>query len=230
MPELVLASASPRRHALLSRLVADFRVRTSAVEEVGSYRQPPFGLENLSLPEAFKIAAHDDPRLWAWRKAGEVVTENPSLTRDSTLVLGADTVVVSSQSVLNKPTGKADATRMLKLLRNSMHLVVTGYCLLKAGQEKPIALRATVSHVTMKPFTDEELAAYIETGESMDKAGAYALQGVGRALISRVEGCTANVVGLPICEVRDELQAQKAALLPYPVGGYCSRCPGRTPR
>ncbi len=140
------------------------------------------------------------------------------------MVLAADTVVVSAQGVLNKPVNAADAACMLRLLRGARHVVVTGYCVLSPGSSVPVAISATVSQVTMRTFTEAQLAAYVETGESLDKAGAYAVQGLGRSLVGKVEGCMANVIGLPICEVREALSENGADLLPYLEGGYCAYC------
>ena len=121
------------------------------------------------------------------------------------VVLGADTEVVLDGRYLGKPADIPDALRMLRALRGRTHEVVTGVALVEApgGREETAAV---VTRVTMTNATDEDLAAYVATGEPLDKAGAYAVQGRGSLLIDRIDGCYTNVVGLPVETTRRLLQ------------------------
>ncbi len=121
------------------------------------------------------------------------------------VVLGADTEVVLDGALLGKPADAADAMRMLRALRGRSHEVITGVALVEspAGREETAAV---ATRVTMTGVTDEEIAAYVATGEPLDKAGAYAVQGLGGRLVSSVDGCYTNVVGLPVETTRRLLQ------------------------
>ena len=114
-------------------------------------------------------------------------------------VVGADTVVVLDDGVLGKPRDAADAERMLQLLRGRTHEVVTGVAVVDSVHGRS-AGSFVVTTVQMHAASDAELSAYVATGEPLDKAGGYAIQGQGGALVSAVDGCYANVVGLPLCE------------------------------
>jgi septum formation protein len=176
---LVLASASPRRRELLVRLGLPFAVVPSdAPEEIAS---------GASLLDA--VAA------LAARKAATVAGR-----REVGLVVGADTVVVLDGLPLGKPADAGDAARMLRLLRGRTHDVVTGVAVVDAATGRT-ARSAVSSVVQMRSFSDAEIAAYVATGEPFDKAGGYAIQGAGGALVAAVDGCYLNVVGLPLCEL-----------------------------
>ena len=167
----------------------------------------------------------DDPRLWAWRKARDVATHLNG-AEDDTIILGADTVVLSRERPLGKPRDEEEAREMLLLLRATDHFVVTGYAILHSGEvESPIHINACLTRVWMRDFNAEELTGYVTSGEPFDKAGAYALQGLGGRLVERVEGCATNVIGLPLCEVRGELEELGVATLPLLSRGYCDFCP-----
>lgn len=181
MRMLVLASASPRRRQLLAQLGLRFRVRESAVDESslrGGFRDPAELTRILALAKAEAIV-----RL----EAGAVV-------------LGADTVVVLDGDILGKPRDPSEAAAMLGRLQGRTHRVVTGVALAEgANGRRETAAEETL--VTMRPLTRPEIEAYVASGEPMDKAGAYAIQGLGAALVTRVEGCFYNVVGLPLARV-----------------------------
>ncbi|HEV2055906.1 MAG TPA: Maf family protein [Methylomirabilota bacterium] len=176
-PALVLASASPRRQDLLAGLGIPFTVQPSRVAEV----HPPG-------PAAAAVAAV------ALDKARAVARE---WTGGPAVVLGADTEVVLDGRYLGKPRDAADAARMLRELSGRTHEVVTGLALVDApsGREETLAV---TTRVTMIDASAEEIAAYVATGEPLDKAGAYAIQGQGARLVARVDGCFTNVVGLPV--------------------------------
>jgi septum formation protein len=176
---LVLASASPRRRELLAQAGYSFEVHPTHIPE-----EP--------LP-------NEDPAAYVTRlareKAEAVFNElgDPQAT-----VLGADTTVALDNHILGKPESPADAARMLRLLSGRTHRVLTGVALVTATSTE-VAAESTA--VTFLALSDEEIEAYIATGEPMDKAGAYAIQGRAARWIPRIEGCYFNVVGLPIALV-----------------------------
>jgi len=121
------------------------------------------------------------------------------------VVLGADTEVVLAGRIMGKPADPPDAVRILKLLRARTHEVITGVALVDAGGRRE-QTAAVTTRVTMGNYTDAEIEAYVATGEPLDKAGAYAVQGVGAGLIAAVDGCLTNVVGLPLSTTRRLLE------------------------
>ena len=137
------------------------------------------------------------------------------------VVLGADTEVVLDGRYLGKPRDAADAARMLRRLSGRTHEVVTGLALVDAASGREETLAVT-TRVTMRDVSDEEISAYVATGEPLDKAGAYAVQGLGARLVARVDGCVTNVVGLPVETTRRLLErwgsssAAAALLRPWP--------------
>jgi septum formation protein len=187
---LILASASPRRRELLERLGLPFEVRPSGIEEPLAAGVPA---STLATTLARAKAADIADRL---RAAGEAA-----------LVLGADTLVVFDGQPLGKPTSQGDARAMLRALRGRSHEVVTAVVVRDAEPAGRELTEAVVSQVLMRDYTDDEIAAYVATGEPDDKAGAYAVQGRGRRLVSRVDGCYTNVVGLPLRTTARLLQA-----------------------
>jgi septum formation protein len=185
---LVLASASPRRKELLIQAGYDFKVVPANIPES---RRPDEG------------PTHFVTRL-AQEKAQSVFDQsNGDAPEDPLLVLGADTIVVTSDELLGKPHDAEDAARMLRMLSGSTHQVITGVCLI--SREKTQVAAETTS-VTMREIAPEEIAAYIATGEPMDKAGAYAIQGYAARWIPRIEGCYFNVVGLPLARVASMME------------------------
>jgi septum formation protein len=182
-PTLVLASASPRRAALLARLGTAAAIRPADVDET---------------PRAGEGAGELALRLAAAKAAASA-----ALGRGDEVVLGADTVVAIGGGSLGKPRDRRDAAVMLALLSGRTHEVVTGL----AVQRGELARQRLVStRVTFRPLTNAEIAWYVATGESDDKAGAYGLQGAAAALIERIEGSDTNVVGLPLTETVELLR------------------------
>jgi septum formation protein len=179
---LVLASASPRRQELLRNAGIAFEVQPADIQE----KQMP--------GEAAKTCAE---RL-AREKALAVANQRPN-----DCILGADTVVVIDGQLLGKPRDAADAMRVLRILSGRKHDVITGVCLVSNGETR-IASETTL--VTFSEITEKEIADYIATGEPMDKAGAYAIQGMASRWIPRIEGDYSNVVGLPVALVWRMLQ------------------------
>jgi septum formation protein len=187
---LVLASASPRRRELLAQAGFSFQVQPSAIPELQRPDESPIAF-------ALRLA----------REKAESVFQSlqPENQRDTHLVLGADTVVIAPDgSTLGKPADARDAARMLRLLSGATHQVVTGLCL-RTPQRIDVASELT--YVTMRTLSDQEITAYIATGEPTDKAGAYAIQGYAARWIPRVHGCYFNVVGLPIALATAMLEA-----------------------
>jgi septum formation protein len=133
------------------------------------------------------------------------VARDPSLAAGA-VVLAADTEVVLDGRLLGKPRDAADAIRMLRQLRGRQHEVITGLALVEAGGRAREQTEVVVSRVTMADYSDTEVEAYVATGEPFDKAGAYAIQGLGGRLVASVDGCYTNVVGLPVETTRRLLQ------------------------
>ena len=187
---IVLASASPRRKELLTQAGYTFDTLASGVPEV---RKPD------ESPIAFVV------RL-AREKAEDVASRLAPERAADAIVIGADTVVVCDDEVLGKPADAVDAHRMLRLLVGRTHQVITGVCVLKGDI---VETAAEVTYVTMHTVSNEEIAAYVASGEPMDKAGAYAIQGYAARWIPRVHGCYFNVVGLPLAVVTAMLDGVK---------------------
>lgn len=194
---LVLASASPRRSDLLSQAGFAFEVLpTEVCEDVRPGETPIPYVLRLAREKALAAAA--SPRFAALARAHA----GPAI------VLGADTTVVApSGQILGKPENDADAARILRLLFGATHQVITGVALYVPREKDAITeVAAEVTHVTMLTPTDEELEAYIATGEPRGKAGAYAIQGQAARWIPRIHGCYFNVVGLPVSLVASMIE------------------------
>jgi nucleoside triphosphate pyrophosphatase len=121
------------------------------------------------------------------------------------VVLGADTEVVLDGRLMGKPVDAADAARILMILRGRTHEVITGIAMIGAGTAAGEATAAITTRVRMRAYDDSEILAYVETGEPLDKAGAYAVQGLGGRLVAEVDGCLSNVIGLPLSTTRQLL-------------------------
>ncbi len=191
-PALILASASPRRRELLAQAGFNFEVIPTDIPEV---RKP-----------------NEDPIRFVTRLArekAEAVAATHAVTPD-TLVLGADTIVVVDEQVLGKPQDAADAGRMLRLLSGQTHQVITGLCLAR-GRERQRA--AEVTFVRFVTLSDQEIDDYVATGEPLDKAGAYAIQGRAGRWVPRIHGCYFNVVGLPLALVSSMIEAMQGSRL-----------------
>jgi septum formation protein len=187
---LILASASPRRQELLRNAGIPFAVQPADVNETPLAGESP----------------RDCAERLAREKAMAVFESNPQQC-----VLGADTIVVVDDTILGKPRDVEDAGRMLRLLSGRTHAVITGVCLVgekMAGGDLPVIIASETTQVTMSQISDDEIRDYIATGEPMDKAGAYAIQGVASRWIPRIEGDYSNVVGLPVALVYALLRAR----------------------
>jgi septum formation protein len=176
METLVLASASPRRAAILRQLGLEFEQVVSRITDERTDNADP----------------KDHVLLLSKRKAEDVVRRT-----SARWVLGADTIVVAKGCLMGKPRDANSAFRMLSTLRGSVHRVFTGLTLIDAESGRAVS-QYEETNVWMRRLSDEEIDAYIATGEALGKAGAYAIQGLGATLVERIEGCYYNVVGLPI--------------------------------
>jgi septum formation protein len=189
MRRLILASSSPRRRELLTQAGFTFEVHPAHIPE------DPLPNED---PIAYVVRLS--------RAKAEAVFEKISSQESAPphVVLGADTTVTLDNHILGKPADAADAARMLRLLSGRTHRVITGVALASAQRTE---VAAEVTGVRFLTLSDEEIAAYIATGEPMDKAGAYGIQGRAARWIPRIEGCYFNVVGLPLALVSVMLEA-----------------------
>lgn len=187
---IILGSASPRRRELLAQIGAEFEVRVSNKEEVYHSNVPEEIVKELALMKAENVAE-------------ELAEENPAGAVKSTVVIGADTIVVQDGKILGKPADEADAVRMLTGLQGRRHDVYTGVAVLDYDEngEKHVYNYPVGTAVYVNEMTEEEIRAYVETKDPLDKAGAYGIQGRFAAHIDRIEGDYYNVVGLPVSRV-----------------------------
>jgi len=172
---VILASASPRRRELLRRLIPRFEIVPSQIDERLEGPVGPDPVAEVALRKARAVAAG--------RRVG--------------IVLGADTVVVIDGQALGKPADPGRARAMLRLLRGRAHDVITGVALVAAGTDRTLTT-AVVSRVFMRDYPDAQIEAYVAAGEPFDKAGAYAVQGQGGALVGGWVGPYSNIIGLPL--------------------------------
>jgi septum formation protein len=208
-PALLLASASPRRRELLRYLGVPFRVTATDAEE----RETPTPRAVLAaLPPADGVPPRAHPALLAWRKANAAAPE-----ADGGVLLAADTIVVLDGEVLNKPVDADDACAMLRRLSGRTHMVYTGLCVL--ARTGPV-FEVVRSLVEIAPLDDATITGYVATGEPLDKAGAYGIQGLGGRLVRRVEGSYTNVVGLPLPATHRLLSAAGLPGLADPAAAY----------
>lgn len=188
MPTLILASASPRRAELLRQLNVEFQIMPGNAEEVAH--------EHLSPFEICQLNAH--------RKARVVAKKFPDV-----LVLGADTLVFLDGEIFGKPRNLAEAHAMLNRLQGRTHQVVTGVCLmqLRLHREK---IFAASTDVTFHPLNADQIRDYLLLIDPLDKAGAYAIQEHGEKIVAEIFGSYSNVIGLPVEQLRKELNSFQA--------------------
>ena len=187
---IILASASPRRSELLQRLGLDFVVRTEDHDETFNLSATPFDeVQRISQLKALSVA--------------------PYCNADD-IIIAADTIVVCDGLIMGKPRSEADAFSMLRRLSGRNHEVISGLCVMRGGQIETTAVTTTLR---MRHLSDEEIRAYIATGEPMDKAGAYAIQGLASMFIVGIDGDYYNVVGLPVCTLSTILRKLGVKLL-----------------
>lgn len=192
MKKIILASGSPRRKELLAQIGITFEIQKAEGEEVITSSVPTEAVKELSLQKAQEVAA---------KYEGDVV-------------IGADTVVAAGGQILGKPKDKEDAMRMLRMLQGKDHEVITGVAVLLKDQQKVINF-AEITKVHVFPMTEAQMEAYVESGEPMDKAGAYGIQGKFAAYVSGIEGDYNNVVGLPIGRLYQEVLGAGVDMITY---------------
>lgn len=190
MQKIVLASASPRRRELLTQIGVVFEIEPAKGEEQISSNIPVELVKELSMQKAKEVA--------------EKVKAD--------IFIGADTVVAADGKILGKPKDEEDAKRMIRLLEGRSHEVITGVTVLLPNLQKELCF-AEVTKVSVFPMTEEQIEAYVNSKESMDKAGAYAIQGKFAAYISGIEGDYNNVVGLPVGRLYQEILAAGVDIL-----------------
>ena len=191
MKRLILASTSPRRRDLLMQVGLNFEVVPSSVEE-----EHQDGLSPLEVA-----------RTLAREKASDVASR-----LSSGIVIGADTIVVLEGEILGKPKDPEDAFQILRKLSGRSHDVITALALIDIDSGKMIT-GEEITRVFFKEMIDQEISAYISTGEPMDKAGAYGIQGRGILFVRRIEGCYTNVVGLPMMKLTEMLSEMGVRIL-----------------
>lgn len=230
---IVLASASPRRRELLSQIGLTFTVYPSRGEEHAGAAAPDALVLELAAQKAAEVygrltagkdlrtdAGSGTPEEPEEAAAGDAASAGPEdaaagdgtpaepedLPAERLLVIGADTVVACGGRILGKPAGREDACRMLGELQGKSHFVYTGVTVIRSGRRAERFSFYERTRVDFYPMTPEEIAAYVGTGEPMDKAGAYGIQGRGAAFIKGIEGDYNNVVGLPVGRLYQEMR------------------------
>lgn len=196
---LVLGSASPRRRDLLADLRIPFVVRPVAVDEEAFPSEPPdVYLARITGRKLEAVLSH-------------LANDGACGPAPGSAVLVADTIVVVDDAIVGKPDGIQSARATLTRLVGRVHVVMTRYAVTELGRAEPLLARTVQTEVAMRSASAEEIRRYAETGEGLDKAGAYAAQGVGAFLVQTITGSYTNVVGLPTCELVGDLQ--RAGLL-----------------
>lgn len=185
--EVILASASPRRRDILNMMGLPFRVEVSGAEET---------MEESMTPELFVEQI-------SLRKAAEVAKKQ----KQNALVIAADTVVVLDDTIVTKPKDEADAVQILTRLSGRAHRVLTGLSVIRLSDGKAVSV-CEETKVHFRALSEEEIFSYVQTGEPMDKAGAYGLQGRACVFAERIEGDFFNVIGLPACRLAKILKEE----------------------
>ena len=182
LPDIILASKSPRRADLLKQIGLEFKIYPSEIEEPEITASPADAVQELALTKARTVAAKFD----------------------TGIVLGADTVVVINGQPIGKPENDAHAVEILTQLSGNRHEVITGTALIDIERKNEVVWAKKTS-VYFRELRQSEILAYIRSGESSDKAGAYGIQGKAGAFVERIEGCYFNVVGLPLASLTVQL-------------------------
>ena len=184
MKIIILASASPRRKELLEKIGLKFEVEASGYdEEIDAGLDPSELVRQLSIKKAKSVAAE----------------------HKNALIIAADTIGVMGEKILGKPHTENEAYKMLQEINGKSHLVITGFSILDTTTNK-IVTGIVNTRVYIKKLTRQEIDAYVKTGESLDKAGAYAIQGMGAVIVEKIEGDYYNVMGLPLHALAEALK------------------------
>lgn len=198
--KLILASHSPRRAELLRQMGLVFQIMASGIEESNAVSPYADWVRHIACLKAEVVA--------------EIVTGTPEQAEqdqsvrqegEGPIILAADTIVVKDGQLLGKPADENEAAQMLRFLSGGVHEVMTGLCVLNL-QTKQVWQDVERTSVYFRSLTEREISAYIASGEPLDKAGAYGIQGLGGLLVERIEGCYYNVVGLPLVKTMDYLR------------------------
>ncbi len=195
-PDLILASKSPRRRTLLEQAGLRFSVKPSAIDE-----------DEIAVSDPENYVS-----VLAEAKAADISKQYPE-----SWVIGADTIVLIDNTILGKPGSRREARTMLKRLNGQTHHVLTGYAIQCRAKNRMFS-EVVKTAVLFKQLTDEEIEWYIHTKEPFDKAGAYAIQGLGTFLVKQINGSYTNVVGLPVCEVIEHLTREGILRIKASVG------------
>jgi len=198
MKKIILASASPRRKEILEITGLSFSVCDSEYEE------------DLDLP----LKPHKLARFLSLKKAEAVAHQY----RDA-IIIAADTFIYFKNRLLGKPQSGEEAEKMLRLLNGKVHSVITGFTVMDTESDQ-VASRSEVTKVYFKKLTGEEIKAYVRSGEPLDKAGAYAVQGLGAVFIEKIDGDFFNVMGLPLCALTESLKKFGVHVLNERVQGF----------
>ena len=184
MKTIILASASPRRKELLEKIGLKFEVDASGCEEeIDAGLDPNELVRQLAIKKAKSVAAR----------------------HKNALIIAADTIGVMGDKILGKPHTKNEASKMLQAISGKSHLVITGFSILDTTTNK-IVTGIVNTRVYIKKLTGQEIDAYVKTGEPLDKAGAYAIQGIGAVIVEKIEGDYYNVMGLPLHALTEALK------------------------
>jgi len=176
MKKIILASASPRRKELLEKIGLIFEVEPSNFEEdISLCLEPHYFAQKISLEKARAVASN----------------------HKNSIVIAADTFIVFGGQILGKPNTEKDAREILKAISGKSHLVITGFSIIDTSEDKTVS-KSVETEVCIRELTPLEIDAYVKSGEPLDKAGAYAIQGLGAVFIERIDGDYYNVVGLPL--------------------------------
>ena len=221
---LVLASTSPRRRELLSGLGVEFQVTPpSASEDPQPNETPQEMVKRLALDKAMSVASHI--------RSGHDPSSSvaPAAFITGAFVIGGDSVVVLGDRVMGKPADSGEARRMLEALRGREHQVMTGVAVVDTNDLRAHA-STRISTVIMREYSDEEIEAYVASGEPLDKAGGYAVQDKIFRPAAHLEGCYTGTMGLPLCTLMDLLKDAGSQIVPK--GGIrlpegCTQCPLR---
>ncbi len=210
--KLVLASQSPRRRELLEMLCVEFETSKSKISEEPKRKEIPRRYVLRVAEAKARAAALNPEHLIDIGGCSAILTEHPETAKGARQnpgadkwILAADTAVILDGKIVGKPRDGADAERILSALSGKWHTVLTGVVLFGASGRRSLA-RAVSSRVKFREISPQEIRAYAETGEPMDKAGAYGIQGKGAFLVEKVSGSYTNVIGLPVKETREMLR------------------------
>lgn len=196
--KIVLASASPRRKELLRQIGLDFTVEPSDYEEsISTTSEHCDYQQNID----FTAESHELARYLSREKARLVAQKH-----ENALVIAADTFILFKGEIMGKPATDIEARRILQRINGEQHSVITGLTVIDTGSNKT-ASKSVETRVYIRKLTSEEIDTYVKTGEPLDKAGAYAIQGLGAVIVERIEGDYFNVVGLPLSTLAESLKA-----------------------